>query len=184
MHLKTLAVICLLLVAAPSPAAAQQAVPPLQPPYPTAPPPQIWPMAVQPFGFDRDAARQTEDAIAALAVRGFIPIAAPDILAALTEPALDCLRRDRQDYACVQQAVTGIAWEHHDPLSLVFVDGRLDGETLSWTCVARAGIVTVDFALDDFFTPDVSARQTSRNRALACIERAMGFDRTREHRYL
>lgn len=180
-RLKTLTMIGVLLAAIPSLAAAQEAVPPLQPPYPTAPPPQIWPMAVRPFGFGHDASRQTEDAVAALAVRGFFPVATPAALSALTEPALDCLRRDRQDHACVQTAVTGITFEHFDPVNLVFVDGRLEGDTLSWTCVGQARIVTVDFVLQEFFTPDLRARQTSRNRALACIERALGFDRTNEH---
>ncbi|MBX3478405.1 MAG: hypothetical protein KF910_12395 [Brevundimonas sp.] len=176
-----LTAIGVILAAVPNLAAAQEVVPPLQPPYPTAPPPQRWPMAVRSFGFGYEASRQTEDAITALTVRGFFPIAAPAELADLTEPALDCLRRDRQDYACIKQAVSGITFEHQDPLSLVFVDGRLEGDTLSWTCVGSARIVTVDFALEDFFSPDLRARQTSRNRALACIERALGFDRTREH---
>ena len=162
----------------PPPAAAQEAVPPMQPPLPTAPPPMKWPMAVRPFGFDYHARLQTDDAVAALAVRGFFRIAAPDDL---TEPALDCLRRDREDHACIQPAVTGVTFEHHDPLPLVFVDGRLEDGVLSWTCVGRARIVAVDFALADFFTPDLPARQMARNRALACIERALGFDRDREH---
>lgn len=178
MHLKALIVIIALFTASANLAAAQEAVPPLQPPYPTAPPPQRWPMAVHPFGFGYEARVQTEDAVAALAVRGFFPIAAP---ATLTEPALDCLRRDRQDYSCVQQAVTGLTFERHDPLNLVFVEGRLEDDTLSWICIGQARIVTVDFALGDFFTADVRARQASRNRALACIERALGFDRTNEH---
>ncbi len=179
--MKSLTMIGVLFAAVPPVALAQDAVPPLQPPYPTAPPPQQWPMAVRPFGFGYDASRQTEDAVAALAVRGFFQIAMPAALTALTEPALDCLRRDRQDHTCVQTAVSGITFEHFDPLNLVFVDGRLEGDTLSWTCVGRARIVSVDFALQDFFTPDLKARQTSRNRALACIERALGFDRTSEH---
>lgn len=178
MHLKALTVIGLLFAASATLAAAQEAVPPLQPPYPTAPPPQRWPMAVHPFGFGYDARIQTEDAVAALAVRGFFPVATP---AALTEPALDCLRRDRQDYVCVQEAVTEIVFDHPATLPLVFVDGRLEGDTLSWTCIGQARIVTVDFVLDDFFTPDMRSRQASRNRALACIERALGFDRTNEH---
>lgn len=184
MRLRILTVIGVLFIATTDLATAQEAVPPLQPPYPTAPPPLRWPMAVHPFGFGYDARRQTEDAVAALTVRGFFPIAAPAALAALIEPALDCLRRDRQDHACVQKAVSGITLEHHDPLPLVFVDGRLEGDTLSWTCVGQAQIVTVDFVLGDFFTPDLRARQTSRNRALACIERALGFDRTSEHKDL
>lgn len=181
MQFKNLVMISVLLAAYPDFAVAQQGVPPLQPPHPTAPPPLRWPLAVYSSGLGDEAARQTEDAVAALTVRGFSQVAPPDALASLGEAALDCLRRDRQDYACVQQAVTGVRWQHHDPLPLVFVDGRLEGGSLFWTCVGRAGIVTVDFVPGDFFTPDLTGRQTSRNRAMACIERAMGFERTREH---
>lgn len=183
--LNVLSVISILIAALPSLAAAQEeAVPPLQPPYPTAPPPQTWPMAVRPFGFGHEASLYTEDAVAALAVRGFFQIATPSQLATMTEPALNCLRQDRQSYDCVQQAVSGASFRHIDTVNLVFVVGRLEGDTLSWTCVGHSRIVTVDFLLGDFFTPNLSARQTSRNRALACIERAVGLDRTSEHKGL
>ena len=182
MRLKVLTATGILLAAIPNFTAAQEAVPPLQPPYPTAPPPPKWPMMVRPFGLGYDASRQTEDAVAALAVRGFIPVAAPTTLDPLKELVMDCLRRDRQDYTCVQNAVTEIVFEHPATLlPLVFVDGRLEDDTLSWTCIGQARIVTVNFVLQDFFTSNLRARQTSRNRALACIERALGLDRTSEH---
>lgn len=160
------------------PAMAQEAVPPLQPPYPTAPPPMRWPMSVMTRGMGYEARTHAEDAVAALTARGFFPVPVPH---ELFNPAEACLRRDPADYACAQAALTGVAHAHMDPASLVVVEARLEGETLSWTCIGPQRLVTVSFALGDFFTPDIAARQSARNRALACIERSLGFDRDREH---
>jgi hypothetical protein len=167
-----------LAVSIPASVRAQETVPPLQPPYPTAPPPMRWPMAVMARGIGYEARTHTEDAVAALTARGFFPVPVPH---ELFNPAEACLRRDASDYACTQAALTGVAYAHMDPVSLVLVEARLEGEILSWTCIGPQRLVTVSFALGDFFTPDIAARQTARNRALACIERSLGFDRDREH---
>ncbi|MGQ3315671.1 MAG: hypothetical protein ACT6TH_05050 [Brevundimonas sp.] len=163
---------------APGLALAQEAVPPLQPPYPTAPPPMKWPMAVMVRGIGYEARTQTEDAVAALTARGFYPVPVPYTL---FRPAEACLGGAQPDHDCARAALTGVTHETMTDVPLVLVEARLADDTLSWICIGRARTVTVSFGLADFFTPDLRARQTSRNLALACIERSLGLDRTTEH---
>lgn len=173
MKLRMLVLGVLAVLGATGAAFAQEPLPPLQPPLPLAPPAMILPMAPIIVANAFEARLAVEDVIAALDVRGFDSMPVDDSWA---RGSYACLNASSADFACVREDLARLPAEGQ-ALFAVVTHGRLDGETLVWTCVGREHIVTVDLALETFFSIDLKARNGVRNAALACMERAAGHDR-------
>jgi len=159
---------------------AQEALPPMQPPLPLAPPPPQEAIAPMIVSNSFEARVASEDVIAALKLRGFYELTADS---SWSSASFACLASVPEDFWCAQNALVSLRDGGAEEAGrAVVLYGQLDGQSLAWTCIGVDRIVAVRIDLPEFFAVDVKVRNDMRNRALACLERAVGvYDWDRPH---